>query len=244
MFSEEKIRQVYGELTEEVQNALRLSDILFKDRLTNEYYRHKSFSHAPFKIRSVASEKQFTKLGLYFSGESQINVLERLIPGNNNMRNTRSLTCYYLNCAFCSFEEHFTCQDLVSEPKFEAALHRVLHYHVYHASHNVTCAQKRGNKPLRDQLTPYKLFNAYPTHLYPMRELEPISNKNKLTRVEVEASDTVRVVCQFCQERVIDTVLFPCGCIFMCGVCASKYTNENCINCDTPIVGYGRAILL
>ena len=241
-YAEKKCQTMFNDFSQEIQNALRFTDIMFNDRMLNEYNRLRTFMHAPQKLQDIARDKRFTHLGLYYSGKNFIQVLRSSTRCNIK----KEIECYYVSCAFCDFEGVFTSEDLEvgNEKKFELAWNRILINHLFHTSRQPNCSEKKGNKPLNDQLSLFNLHMTHSSNLYPMTQLEPISKRITLTRVEVENRDNVRVVCQMCKQRIIDVALFPCGYIFMCGVCAASYTCENCVNCDKSIVGYGRAILI
>ena len=241
MFAPAKLREVFADFSDgEAQNALRMMDILFRNRFLNEYYRMRTFMHAPSKIHESSHEKNFVTAGLYYSGQCDVSVLRSLTRCNER----KLIECHYISCVFCGFEGVITCEDMDDQAKYDAAVERIVQTHMFETNRDVNCSEKRGNKLLRDNLSPFNLHMSYSANLYPMTNLEPVSKKIVLTRSEVENRDNVRTVCQMCRQRIIDVALLPCGCIFMCGVCCSQYTVETCMQCGKSIVGYGRAILL
>ena len=232
-------------LSKDVRDSLRLCDILFRDKMLNEFYRQRTFKHAPWKLLVLCNVHRLVGQGFYYSGES----ISRLLSNGDvctcgfcliaHSVSGQKMSVSHLSCAFCRYETIIRHDHLNEPVKATLEIERIERNHNFNAGNK--CHFKLGNESIHHRLTEFNLHLTNPSSGFPMTKL--LESSEKTTLGASERRGNRQVLCSMCGERIIDSVFLPCGCMFLCGVCLSKYSYKRCIHCRQLINGYTRGIL-
>jgi hypothetical protein len=205
---------------ESVLDRIKLCDLLYRDKMFNEFYRLKTFDSYKELIPEAA---RMAELGFYFSGKTYLN--------------DSVIAFVHVTCAFCDFEHKFT----------PAECRLPINYQTISGLHgpvkDIYCRARVENIPIRNKMGNFKVHFPKSMEMFPMKRLMENSEGNILSTRETCDPEIEPILCPCCHVRIIDTVLFSCGCMVCCGYCLGSHAFETCYQCGARVVGYAKVII-